>query len=143
MGDGYTADPQQLLKYATTLSGYAASVGQAAGAAGEVSSDNAIHFQVGKVSGNLDGAFGVVCQPMGYLLQNLEQAAEQSITHIVSMLNTLSTNVKDCAQNYLDNEGGVQKNFTHISNPEPVRDKAPKPGGQGYDEPRATKSGVA
>ena len=135
MGDGYSADPQRLLAYASTLSGYAASVGQAADAAGEVISDNAVHVQVGKLSGNLDVAFGIICQQVGVALQTVEQASEQAISQIVSMLNTLSVNVGDCARNYLDTESGVQHNFTHINSQEPARDEAQKSDGGGSGQP--------
>ncbi|SRR6266568_538916 len=114
MGDGYTAEHQKLLDYAQTLSRYASSLAEAAGAAVDVTSGNQINVNVGSTSVNFDGAFGVLYAPVGAQFQKYSYHMETGLANVVSMMSRIAANVKANALAYGENEGAVSKNLAAI-----------------------------
>jgi hypothetical protein len=114
MGGGYTAESQKLLDYSQTLTGYASSLGEAGGAAGDVMSANQINVHVNNSNISLDGAFGALYAPFGAKAQEYKQHLGGALANLVSMMNRMAANIKACGQAYGANEGAVSKNLAAI-----------------------------
>ena len=108
---GYQAEPGRMLDYAQTVERYASAFADAAGAGTEVTDDNQRTFTAGTNSVTLDAAFGLICQPGGLCLQQLEQQANKALNGTLQLLHTLSTNLAANAKAYQGNEGEVSKNL--------------------------------
>lgn len=111
---GYHAEPDKMLDYSQQVQAYASSFAQAAGTGSEVTGDNQITATVGSTSVNLDGAFGVLCQPGGVYLQQMEQQANQALNNALGMLRTLANRLQANAKAYQGNEGEVSKNLAAV-----------------------------
>lgn len=111
---GYQAEPTRMLEYAQTVQHYAASFAEAAGAGTEVAGDNRITATVNGSSVELDGAFGLICQPGGIILQQIEQHANKALGATLEMLQTLSAKLTANADAYQGNEGEISKNLAAV-----------------------------
>lgn len=113
MGDGFVADPDAMRAYAAQLAQYINEIGTAAGAAGTVLNENA--GKLGPVTdeltkagitktGQLDRAYGAICQPYGVQLQNMQQTVGKAVQAAEQLMTRLRTNLQDCASTYHDGE---------------------------------------
>lgn len=142
-GDGYTADPDAMRSYSGTLSGYAAGIGEATGAVNEIMTDNSV--SVGKDparsmildsvglsdTGRLDLAYGIICQPAGMLLEDVQQKVADGIGDLANMMNMLSRKVGDAANQYVEREQQAQQALVELQRAIDQAREAPRFGGPG------------
>lgn len=109
MGDGFTADPSSMLGYAAQLGQHAGQVGTADSAASTVINENSgklgpVTDELTKLgitkTGQLDRAYGALCQPYGIILQNMQQQVETGIQQTMALMSKLAANLRECAHNY-------------------------------------------
>lgn len=113
MTDGFTVDPGRLLAYAAQLGQLAGEVGAAGSAVNTVINENSgklgpVTDELTKLgitkTGQLDRAYGLICQPFGIELQNMQQTAGQGIEHTMQLLSALAERLKNCAHQYQEAE---------------------------------------
>ncbi len=111
MGDGFAADPNAMLAYAGQLGGYGSSIGVADDAANTSINENSrklgpVTNELRKLgvdkTGQLDGAYGVICQPYGIELQNMQTKAAAGIKDVLQLMTKLASNLRECAKNYAE-----------------------------------------
>jgi hypothetical protein len=106
MGDGFTADPQAIRDFANQVSGFANELAQASGAAGTVLNENAIkvpkdlQWGTSTVAGQFDFAYGVICQPAGQIMQELQMQLIKSISGTLTLMQQMQRKLADNANNY-------------------------------------------
>jgi hypothetical protein len=136
MGDGFTADPAAMEAYAGEIGGMASDVSLSGAAAGAVMSENSVHVK-GKVAGipygptdttgNFDGAYGIICQPFGEIMQDMQDKAAKSIQYSLELLNQLQRNLKESAKQYRASEHRQAVVFKHLTQT-PALGGSPSPG---------------
>ena len=136
MGDGFTADPAAMEAYAGEVGGMASDVSLSGDAAGTVMNENSVHLQ-GKLAGipygpmdttgNFDGAYGIICQPFGTIMQDMQDKAAKSIQHSLELLNQLQRNLKESAKQYRTSEHQRARVFKHLTEA-PALGGSPAPG---------------
>ena len=109
MGDGFTANPDTMLSYAGQLAQYQNEIGVADNAAGTVLNENAgklgpVTDELTKLgvtrTGQLDRAYGALCQPYGVQLQNMQQPVVRAVSAVAQLMARLRGNLEQCANNY-------------------------------------------
>jgi hypothetical protein len=109
MTDGFAVDPGELLAYAAQLGQLAGQVGVANNAINTVINENSgklgpVTDELTKLgitrTGQLDRAYGLICQPFGIGLQNMQQQAEKGIEQTMRLISTLAERLRTCAHNY-------------------------------------------
>lgn len=108
MGDGFTADPQAIRDFANQVAGFANELAQASGAAGTVLSENAVKMPMinhakwaqTDATGQFDGAYGLICQPAGMIMQDIQDQLIKSISGTLTLMQQMHGKLNDCARNY-------------------------------------------
>ena len=116
MGDGFSADPEQLRSYAQQVDDMAGAVGEGRDAADTIMTTNAfsgaqapgrdfIDKQLGMPdTGRLDMAYGLICQPYGMVLEDMQQQLTDTIGHVIDMMAMLSAGLRQCAEQYTEDD---------------------------------------
>lgn len=133
MTDGFTVDPGRLLAYAAQLGQLAGEVGVASNAVNTVINENSgklgpVTDELTKLgitkTGQLDRAYGLICQPFGIELQNMQQKAEKGIEDTMQLLSALAEQLKNCAHQYQEAEhtaaAGIKKAGTRMEDLAPA-----------------------
>lgn len=113
MGDGFTADPDAMVGYAGQLGGYTGDLSTANDAANTVR--NANSRKLGPVTdelrnlglddtGQFDGAYGLLCQPYGMMLQNMQLKAAEGIKSTMELMAALQRNLTESAKQYQETD---------------------------------------
>jgi len=126
---GYTADPQEMRTYVGTLNNYAGMIGEGGDAANSVMKDNSFTLDKDPLmtkaysmaglqyTGRLDLAYGLLCQPMGELMESVQQKTKDGIDGTATLMSKLASNVKSCADSYRQNEQLVTKSMKAVPMP--------------------------
>jgi hypothetical protein len=119
MGDGFTVDPEKLRSYAQRVDSMIGAAGAGRDAADHIMTTNsydvsgdpmrvAREYVLGKVglhdNGRLDMAYGIICQPAGMLMEDLEQAVTDSIGNTLKMMGKLSAGLRQSATRYTEDD---------------------------------------
>lgn len=124
MGDGFTADPAAMEAYAGEVGGMASDLSLSGAAAGTVMNENSLHLR-GKVAGipygpidttgNFDGAYGIICQPFGAIMQDMQDKAAKSIQYSLELVNQLRRNLEQSAKQYRTADHRQASAFKHLT----------------------------
>ena len=119
MGDGFTADPDQLRSYAQRVDNMADAIGEGRDAADHIMTTNSVDVSGDPMrgardwvlskaglhdNGKLDLAYGVICQPAGMLMEDIQQAITDSISHVMDMMAALSAGLRQSATQYTQDD---------------------------------------
>lgn len=96
---GFDVDPDALRGHADKADGHSAALGQAADAANQVMSDD---------------AYGLICQFLPPLFNDLEQTARETLTASQQAMAEIALNLRETAKQYEQHDGVASDRFTGI-----------------------------
>lgn len=108
MGDGFIADPTMMREYAGKVGALANQMAEASGAAGTVLNENAVKMPTVNnakwartdLTGQFDGAYGIICQPGGMLMQDIQNQLVKAISGTLGLMQEMQRKLAECATNY-------------------------------------------
>ncbi|HJP80759.1 MAG TPA: hypothetical protein VJ914_41210 [Pseudonocardiaceae bacterium] len=106
MADGFVADPKMMQEYANQVGSLAGQFAEASGAANTVLNENAwrppkdLEWASSTVNGQFDRAYGVVCQPAGQIMQEIQGQMIKALTATLGLMQDMQRKLAENATNY-------------------------------------------